>query len=200
MFIISFKLDKHKLIMGTIISIIIIIMISVGYMVLSNNKEELPNDIPTATAVDNDKVDINTAIEFIKKYGWKIDNNPISTENFQLEKEFDSVYKRYNQYQIDAGLDLSGYKGKNVKRYTFKVLDYKLSKMYEGQQVYADVIMYEGKPIAGDLKTNQLNGFMVSLNGKTFKEITGIDEKIFKWYNTSINGGVFLCALQYLGR
>jgi hypothetical protein len=97
------------------------------------------------------------------------------TEKFQIPNEFDTLYKKYNQYQKDIGLDITAYKGKKVTRYTFKVLNYKNSESFKDQQVYADVIICEGKVIAGDLKTNQLNGFMVSLKNHTFKDITGIE-------------------------
>lgn len=176
MFIISFKVNKNKLFLGLVILLIIALLTGLGYKMLTKKNQAMP-DINVAAINQNES---NLAVNFIESFGNKVDAKAVESEEFTLPTQFDTLYKRYNQYQMDIGLDLKPYLGKNVKRYTYKVLNYKTPKQYSGQQVYADVLISDGKVIAGDLKTNEINGFLVSLKGHTFKEITGIDESIFR--------------------
>jgi hypothetical protein len=53
-------------------------------------------------------------------------------------------------------LDLSKYKKKTVTRYTFMVTDY---KGYEGT-VYANVLVYRGRVIGGDICSADVSGFI----------------------------------------
>lgn len=177
MFIISYKINKQKIFMIIAIFFILAIILGVSYKLFYKNSIKAVNQ-PTQT-VDFEK-EKEIAKKFIESFGWNVEPNVTETEKFQIPKEFDTLYKKYNQYQKDVGLDISSCKGKNVNRYTFKVLNYNNPKDFKNQQVYADVLLCEGKVIAGDLKTNELNGFMVSLKNHTFKDITGIDEWMFR--------------------
>lgn len=169
------KLNKYKIFMSISILIIILILIGFGYGIITNrdiNCEDFNNTLNPKESVG--------VIKFIENFGWKIEKEPVSVEEFYLPKEYNILYRRYNEYQKDINKDLTKYKGKKVKRYTYKVLNYQLPQEYKNQQVYADVIVYNGKPIGGNLKTNELNGFMVSLRNRTFKEITGVEEWEYK--------------------
>lgn len=177
MFIISFKFNKQKFFMGLIIVLIVAAILGVGYFFVSNKRIERPV-IEPKTVVE--QINNNDIVSYIQSFGWKVELKPVEVEKFKIPEEFDTIYKRYNQYQRDIGKDLTPFKGKEVTRYTYKVLNYNNLPQYQGQQVYADAIVYDGQIIAGDLKTNQLNGFMVSLKDRTFKEITGIDEQMFR--------------------
>lgn len=177
MFIISFKFNKQKFLMGLIIVLITVAILGVGYYFISNRRIERPT-IEPKTAVE--QINNNDIVNYIQSFGWKIEPKPVEVEKFKIPEKFNTIYKRYNQYQKDIRKDLTPFQGKEVTRYTYKVLNYNNPTQYQGQQVYADTIVYDGQIIAGELKTNQLNGFMVSLKGRTFKEITGIDEQMFK--------------------
>lgn len=177
MFILTFKLNKQKILMIILILLIIGIIAGLGYKMIQSNSIKTLNQTPMAIDYEKEK---DLASRFIESYGWKVEKASVQKEEFQMPKDFDTLYKKYNQYQKDVGLDLNSYVGKIVRRYTFKVLNYENPSDFKGQQVYADALVYDGKVIAGDLKTNQINGFMVSMKNRTFKEITGIDEWMFK--------------------
>jgi len=177
MFIITFKLNKQKILMILSIILILGILLSLGYKLISNKNVNTLNQIPTAINYNKEK---DLAIKFIEGYGWKVDKDTVQREEFQIPKEFDTLYKKYNQYQKDVGLDINSYSGKMAQRFTYKVLNYENPPEFKGQQVYADVIISNEKVIAGNLKTNEINGFMVSMKNKTFKEITGIEEWMFR--------------------
>ena len=99
-------------------------------------------------------------IAFLKQFGWEVEEKPIEIVEIQISEEFDDVYKNYNKYQKELGLDLELYKGKRVKRYTYKVLNHPRSGQDE---VRANILIYENQVIAGDIMTTAIDGFMHSL-------------------------------------
>ena len=102
-------------------------------------------------------------IAFLKSYGWEVISEPIEKINVSIPKEFDDVYKNYNIIQLEAGLDLYPYRGKTGIRYTYQVTNYPEDP---GVPVRANVIVIDNKPVAGDIMTTSLDGFMHSLNHK----------------------------------
>ena len=73
-----------------------------------------------------------------------------------VPSKFDTVFSGYNDLQRLQGLDLSRYKRKEVTRYTYIVTNY---DGYDGT-VYANLIVYRGRVIAGDICTESENGFI----------------------------------------
>lgn len=102
----------------------------------------------------------NNNLEFLKSYGWVVEEKEIEKSEFKIPDEFDRVYENYNIIQKEADLDLEPYKGKEAVRYTYIVLNYpKATDM----TVRANVILVDDKPVAGDIMTVELGGFMHSL-------------------------------------
>lgn len=101
----------------------------------------------------------NDGIEFLSQYGWTVDENPIDVCEVTIPKEFDKVMTLYNEIQKQQGLDLTKYQKKNATRYTYKVTNY---EGYEGT-VYANIIVYRSKVIAGDICSADSKGFMHTL-------------------------------------
>ena len=102
-------------------------------------------------------------IEFLSQFGWTVEASPIEEVAVTIPNEFDKVYVGYNELQKQQGLDLMKYKNKDVKRYTYKVMNY---PEYEGV-VYANMLVYRGRVIGGDVCSADVNGFVVSLDGKS---------------------------------
>jgi len=107
---------------------------------------------------DNVK-DADGGINFLKQYGWVVDEEPIEECEITIPKEFDKVLSTYNEIQKQQGLDLTKYQRKSTKRYTYKVTNY---PNYEGT-VYANIITYRGKVIAGDICSADSRGFIHTL-------------------------------------
>lgn len=101
-------------------------------------------------------------IMFLRQFGIEVDATPVEEENVTVPGEFDRIFVSYNELQKQQGLDLSKYKRKTVSRYTYKVINY---PDYDGT-VYANIIVYRGKVISGDLCSADVNGFVKSLDGK----------------------------------
>lgn len=99
------------------------------------------------------------AIKFLSQYGWEVTEEPIEECEITIPKEFDKVIASYNEIQKQQGLDLTKYAKKTAQRYTFKINNY---PNYSGT-VYANVIIYRNKVIAGDICTADAKGFIHTL-------------------------------------
>ena len=101
-------------------------------------------------------------VEFLSQYGWTVDESIIEECDITIPKEFDKVMTVYNEIQKQQGLDLSKYQRKTAKRYTYKITNY---PDYEGT-VYANIIVYRNKVIAGDICSADSRGFIETLSKK----------------------------------
>ncbi len=122
----------------------------------------IPSDHPTSIVTETasyqfDK--IKTAedrVNFLAQFGWTVDEKPVEEAEVQIPAEFDKVFAGYNEIQKSQGLDLSRYKNKKVMRYTYTVTNY---PDYKGK-VLANVLIYRGKVIGGDICTADVHGFI----------------------------------------
>ena len=96
------------------------------------------------------------AAEFLAQFGWEVEAEPLEVTKIRIPEEFDKVMKSYNELQRGQGLDLAKYRGKEVTRYTFAVTNY---PDYKGT-VMANVILWRGRVIAGDLCSSDVTGFI----------------------------------------
>lgn len=94
-------------------------------------------------------------VRFLESYGWTVDAQPYQIAQVKIPSEFDAVYDKYNQIQKGEGLDLTKYRGKSVKRYTYVITNYE----YEGT-VYANLLVYQDEIIGGDVCSANVKGFM----------------------------------------
>ncbi len=118
--------------------------------------------IAAAFCVFADESDIDKSIGFLADYGWTVEEKPVEESEVNIPQVFDEVYKSYNIIQQQAGLDLTQYSGMSGIRYTFIVTNYPVDV---GEPVRANVICIKGAPVAGDIMTVSINGFMHSLAG-----------------------------------
>lgn len=104
--------------------------------------------------------EIEESRKFIEGYGWQISEKYTDLAKIKIPEIFDEVYKSYNVVQNEAGLNIEPYRGMDGARYTFEVINYPIDV---GEKVFANVICIKGKPVAGDIMTISVNGFMHSL-------------------------------------
>ena len=102
-------------------------------------------------------------IEFLRRFGWEVQSEPKEETHVTIPSEFDSVFIGYNDLQKLQGLDLSRYKRKTVTRYTYVITNY---PDYNGT-VYANLIIYRGNVIAGDVCTESADGFIHGFSKNT---------------------------------
>ncbi len=98
-------------------------------------------------------------VQFLDGLGWQVSAEPLEIEEVVIPLEFDATYDKYNKLQIEQGFDLSDYMGQRVKRYTYAVYNYPGEK----DTVRANLLISDGKLIAGDVSSVKLDGFMQGL-------------------------------------
>lgn len=165
MFIYSVKSSTLKFF--GIVGVAIITLVALVFLIPSYS-EATTKDIATMNeniSFSNVK-NADDAINFLSQYGWSVDETPVEECEITIPKEFDKVMTTYNEIQKQQGLDLTKYQKKNAKRYTFKVTNY---PDYEGT-VYANVIVYRDKVIAGDICSSDSRGFIQTLSMKLNNE------------------------------
>lgn len=120
------------------------------------------DDVSVSAEMDIDYSGIKTnddRIRFFSQFGWQIDPEAVESVEVTIPEEFDKVFTAYNELQKRQGLDLTKYKGKNVRRYTYRVTNY---DGYDGT-VYASILVYRNRVVAGDVCSADTSGFMHGL-------------------------------------
>ncbi|MBE6674023.1 MAG: DUF4830 domain-containing protein [Ruminococcaceae bacterium] len=158
MFIYSFKASTLKFF--GVIGIAVITLVALAFLI-----PQFSIDTTREIALMNENISFDNvksakdAVDFLGQYGWQVMETPTEECEITIPKEFDKVISSYNEIQKQQGLDLTKYSKKTAQRYTFKVMNY---PNYEGT-VYANVITYRGKVIAGDICTADAKGFIHTL-------------------------------------
>lgn len=119
---------------------------------------------PKSTDVLKNSIDVSAKtteqqIALLNNFGYEVEPQPTLIEEIIIPSEFDDGYEKYNEFQKMSGFDLSKFQGKRAKKYTFIVTNYPDSK----EEVVANLIVYNGKAIGGDVSSTVLNGFVHGL-------------------------------------
>lgn len=98
--------------------------------------------------------------EYITSFGVVVDEDSLITDEIVIPTEFNDVYENYNDIQKKQGFDLENYKGKTLKRYTYKVKNYSDPL----KEVFVEVLTDKGSIVGADVYcTDADDGFMMSL-------------------------------------
>ena len=121
----------------------------------------IPTYQPTALSVNGsisfENVKTNEdRIKFLSQFGWQVEETPLQETTVTIPAAFDKVFLAYNNIQQQQGLDLGSYQKKTVERYTYTVTNY---PDYAGK-VYANVLVYRGNVIGGDVCAADVSGFI----------------------------------------
>ena len=161
MFVFSFKASTLKLVgaIGVSVAALVVLLTMI------------PTYAPTAASLlysdvasyQYSKINSNEErLGFLAQFGWEVEPTPVEEKEVTIPYEFDKVFVGYNELQKQQGLDLSQYKRKSVTRYTYKLTNY---PDYEGT-VYANILVYRGRVIGGDICSADVDGFVFGFDGK----------------------------------
>ena len=155
MFLISLKTLKGKFFL--LLSAVVAAVIVFSLLSSSENREYSPADgAPDFSAANYEEI-----LYFISALGYTVKSSPESVSEVIIPAEFNDVYKNYNELQKQAGLDLSLYKGKAVKKWTYTLTNY---PQYESSDaIRINLLVYNGRIIGGDICNIEIDGFMHSL-------------------------------------
>lgn len=91
----------------------------------------------------------------VKDMGYyDVSENPAEVVGVTIPMQFNAVYERYNNLLKEGGYDLTPYKGKKCKRYTYLI---------PSQNARANILVYNGKIIGGDISSITIDGIMKPL-------------------------------------
>lgn len=89
--------------------------------------------------------------------GWEIEE--ISCQTVRIPEEFEGIYREYADIQSKDGFKLENYKGKEVLRCLYRVLNYG-----GDSEVTAELLLYNDELISAALIENKQDGFINPLN------------------------------------
>lgn len=147
MFVKTVKVKKVARIMGFILVALLVALVAVHIF----NRVMEPKGISLAGEAEQ--------MEFLKGLGWDISPQPIDVRGVIIPEEWNGVYEDYNAMQLQQGFDLDKYRGKAADIYTYEVYNYDDSR----PNVIANLVICDGKLIAGDVCCTELGGFMHGL-------------------------------------
>lgn len=101
-------------------------------------------------------------LSFLHSFGWETETDIVESVYITLPERFDAVYLEYNALQKKQGFDLEEYKGKNVRKNVYHILNY--PGMENEESIRADVYSYNGKIIGADICCVRLDGFIHGVN------------------------------------
>lgn len=148
MFIWSVKLNRN-LLWGLCAALCLSIG-SVAVFAPKDTVDVLKNSVDSAAKTTKQQISLLNA------FGYEVEEEPMLIEEIIIPTDFDESYEKYNEYQKLSGFDLKKYKGHRVKKYTYKVLNYP----NYNDEVIANLLVYKGKAIGGDVASTDIKGFV----------------------------------------
>ena len=97
-------------------------------------------------------------VAYLAALGWSADPASETEKQILIPKEFGPVYEKYNELQLRQGFDLREYRGMDATLYAYTVTNHP-----GGEEVLANLIVFAGEVIGGDIHSCALDGFMHGL-------------------------------------
>lgn len=155
MFVYSFKANK-KIIVGILCVIAALIVIAVA---LPGRAGQVNASLGVSVRLaGNDE-----RVAFLKNFGYDVISEPVETKEIVIPEEFDNTYENYNNLQKQQGFDLSKYKGKSAKTYSYAVKNYPGVEK-SSETIRANMIIINDRIVAGDVCSVKADGFMHTFN------------------------------------
>lgn len=151
----TFKIKRPKLCAFLILLVLvgmIALVIFAGHRVAESSETQ-------GISIEYTLTDEPTRQDFISKLGWKVPEKYADYKKVTIPKEFNDVYKEYNELMKTQGFDLEKFCGKEVEVYTYEVLNYPGHE----KNIQLSLMIYDGKLIGGDVCCTEIDGFMQGL-------------------------------------
>ena len=161
MFVYTVKGSKLKFTAAMVLSLLV--LFSLVLLVPRYESNVLP-----VVSIDGKEVVFNNVRSdadrraFLAQFGWTVSEKEPFYEEVSLPKNFDGIFTAYNELKKSQGLDLQKYGGKVCEHYRYEITNYE-----SAEPVYANLIVYRGRVIGGDLSSAKMDGFVTTFFGKT---------------------------------
>ena len=120
--------------------------------------QAVPASVGAAEEIEAADASLNAGrLAFLEGLGYQTEEEPEEAVDVLIPERFDEAYENYNALQRQQGYDLEKYKGKKVKRYRYRILNYP-----EKKNAAATLLVYKGEVLGGDItlagETPQVRG------------------------------------------
>ncbi len=137
----------------------LIAVIALGLFLTRNSDLPVTDDSGISYKANN----AEERVAFLSQFSWEIDEDPVQVEEILIPAQFDETYEKYNEIQLAQNMDLSPYAGKTAKKWTYTVKNYPGYET-ENSCIRANIIVFEGAVIGGDISSLEQGGFMQGLD------------------------------------
>ena len=136
-----------------ILSVFALFALSCTFLLMIGSSYHTASPPQTLLGADNNGENSYERIRFLTSLGYTVNASSEEEQAVQIPMEFNDVYNNYNEIQKEIGCDLYCYRGAQCMRYTYAV----------GGEFRANLLVYEGRIIGGDVCTTALGGEMMAL-------------------------------------
>ena len=148
MFIVTARFSKKR----AILLLTVLLAAAALAAALFFGPEDTPQFPPTLKTEED-------RIAYLTSLGWEIDPEPLETLELLLPDPLPESYLPYNQIQLAQGYDLNDYCGRQLTRYTYKVLNYS----EHPDNVQLNLYLCDHRIAAGDVIASGSHGFQAGL-------------------------------------
>lgn len=145
---------KKIFFLGLVLAVLI-----AGIVFLSSKGGSTPSTVPKDGSSDKKR------IEYITSFGWKVSDTPMEKSLTLIPEVFSKTLEEYNDMQLKSGFDLKPLAGKEITRFSYKLLNHPLDKNY----ARVNIFVHKGKIVAADVSSTKLDGFMHSIEKNDFE-------------------------------
>ena len=148
------KTVKIKSILKALLTVLVIAAV-IFAAVYAINRVLKPKDIVMTSEQE--------MLNFLHDLGWETSESAINIREVTIPAEWNEVYAKYNDLQLQQGFDLEDYKGASATVYSFRILN------YDGRpdNMVANLLICDGVLVGGDISCTELGGFMQGLAKQT---------------------------------
>lgn len=137
------KTVRRILLIAAALTIIVLLAMAIGH---AREKEPVLSDR-------------QARIDYLAELGFEADPESETRQEILLPDEFSAVLENYNELQKQQGFDLTRCAGQSVTLYSYRITNWP----DPAATVIADLYCRKNRPIAGDVHSTALDGFMLGL-------------------------------------
>lgn len=143
MFIVTARLPKRQLLAAGTAALCCLFAVLAFTFTLGNRAVAVSAEVKNIKSNDD-------RLAYLNGLGWQASPQPIATEELLIPEEFDESYEGYLKLQADQGFDLTQYKGKRVKRYTYQLTNYPA----QAEPVQISLLIYKSRVVGGQIQSS----------------------------------------------
>ena len=143
MFIVTARLPKKKMLAGGFTALCCCAAVAAALLLTLGGRA-----VTASAEVKNIRTN-DDRLAYLGGLGWQVSPQPIATEELLIPKEFDDSYAGYLKLQEDQGFDLTQYRGKRVKRYTYQLTNYPT----QDEPVQIALLIYKNRVVGGQIQS-----------------------------------------------